>query len=250
MQSVKYHIITPFSRYMNLRHLLPMLQSAGVQWYPVLDDDLPRISFSQAWIHPIYAPAAPPNWFIGHFLFNYALDTLSRGAGGIQVQEGDYYSILTDDDFYEPDFFKKLSQHAGDAIITSMKRGDHSLGRHPKTLLLAEPSYMRRGLVSLEQLFLSGRLARTLRLEHSFDSDGKLVEQVVEKYHVDYAPEAFVWFNYLEPGRWDNSPAPKREPLWQAAKGVAMRFLYEQKLKLPKALAGRRLSQRHIEIRR
>lgn len=227
-----------------------MFEAAGVQWYPILDDDLPRISFSQPWIHPIYAPPAPPKWFVGHFLFNYALDTLNAGAGGIQIQDNDYYSILTDDDFYEPGFFDKLRQHSGDAIITSMRRGDHSIGRHPKTLLLAEPSYMRRGLVSLEQLFMSGRLARTLRLEHSFDSDGKLVEQVVARYQVAYAPEAFVWFNYLEPGRWDNSPAPKPESLWRTAKLVTTRFLYEQKLKLPKAIAGRRLSQRHLEIRR
>jgi hypothetical protein len=227
-----------------------MLQAAGVQWYPVLDDDLPRISFTQPWIHPIYAPPPPPKWFVGHFLFNYALDLLARGSEGIKIQDQDYYSIITDDDFYEPDFFKKLSRLDGDAIITSMKRGDHSVGRHPKTTLLARPDFMRRGLVSLEQLFLSGRLARTMRLERSFDSDGLLVEQVVERHQVTYAPEAFVWFNYLEPGRWDDSPVSKPESLGQAARRVATRFLYEQKLKLPKAVAGRRLSQRKIDIRR
>jgi len=227
-----------------------MLQAAGVQWYPVLDDDLPRISFTQPWIHPIYAPPPPPKWFVGHFLFNYALDVLARGADGIKLQDEDYYSIITDDDFYEPDFFKKLCRHTGDAIITSMKRGDHSVGRHPKTLLLAQPDFMRRGLVSLEQLFMAGRLARTLRLEGSFDSDGLLVEHVVKHHKVSYAPEAFVWFNYLEPGRWENSPAPMPESLWQAGKRFATRFLYEQKLKLPKAIAGKRLSERQIEIRR
>ena len=199
---------------------------------------------------PSTPPRPPSNWFVGHWLFNYALDTLNQGVAGIQIADGDYYSILTDDDFYEPDFFKKLARHRGDAVITSAKRGDHSVGRHPKTTLLAKPGFMRRGLVSLEQLFMAGTVARKMRLEHSFDSDGRLVEEVVQRYQVSYVPEAFVWFNYLEPGRWDESPAPKPESFWSISKRVLIRVLYEQKLKLPTSLAGRRLNDRHIEIRR
>jgi len=64
---------------------------------------------------------------------------------------------------------------------------------------------MRRFFVGLEQIILTGRVAQIVRFENNVYGDGMLAEELFKsKNNITYVPEAYVLFNYLEPGRWNN----------------------------------------------
>ncbi len=204
-QSMKYHIITPFARFENLRKIIDMLAPKDVSWHPIMDEDLPfRFRFDQFWIVPSYCPVIQgPFWSKWRHAINWFLDTSI-------VYPTDRWCILNDDDFYEPDFFEKITTHKADVVIASMKRGHHippvtdPVRAHPTSTLIAAPENMVPCGVGIEQMIVSGRILSGVRLEDNAYADGMLISSVVKNNEVDYAPEAFVWFNYLEPGRWDH----------------------------------------------
>lgn len=201
---MKYHVITPFSRFENLRPLIAMLEPHGIEWDIIMDEDVPfRLLFKHEWIRSYYCPkTAPPFWSVWRKAINWYLDTTV-------IKEEDRYCILNDDDAYEPGFFKKLSKIEGEVIICSMKRGDRippvsdPVRAHPTNTLIAAPENAVVCGVGAEQMIISGRLLLGIRLEDHPYADGIMISKAVKENGAKYVPDAFVWFNYYEPGRWN-----------------------------------------------
>lgn len=201
---MKYHVITPFSRMENLRKQIEMLRPMGIEWNPIFNDDLPfRITFKDEWITPCWFPApSGPFWQVWRHAMNWYVSTIS-------MELDDYYLILNDDDFYEPGFFNKLRQHKSDVIIVSMKRGNRTPSvviperAHAPTELLACRENIRVGGVGAEQMAVKGRILKVHTWPDNISADGMVIEYIAANHPVEFVTDAYVWFNYLEPGRWD-----------------------------------------------
>lgn len=195
-----YRILTPFSRFQNLVNFARMLHSHRVLWHPLLDDDLPFGIHSIDWIDPVYVPRGEPPGFVrAHWMLNWFIEKA-------YVFESDRYLFLADDDWYEPGFFDKLDAVDGEVLICSMLRGHHQpptgtpYGTSP---LEAAPQNLHVGQVGAEQLVVSGKVLKPCRFGPEPHADGILIEALTSRHKPAFVPDAHVWFNYLEPGRWD-----------------------------------------------
>lgn len=203
---MKYHVITPFRRFENLQRMLAMLEPFNLEWNILLDKNLPfKVSVPGDWVKCFYLEPAQPFWRAWANHINKYIEL------AVIVPE-DRYLILNDDDFYEPDFFSKIDKHSGEVIICSMLRGHRTppglepIRCHGTHTLTACPQNMQVGAVGCEQMIVSGRIFSGIKLTDEPCADGVAICNVVKSNPVDYAPEAFVWFNYLEPGRWNHPP--------------------------------------------
>lgn len=204
--AMKYHVVTVFSRWQNLRALRHMLRPFDVEWHLILDaGSLLRFDIFEPWIHVYEHPHAEPFWEMWRQSINFF-------AHNHVAHDDDRYLILNDDDFYEPDFFQKVDSHAGEVVICTLLRGDATpptadpIQQHPTFPLFGAPENMAPCAVGIEQVVLSGRLFKTIDLPSHPHADGMMISQMVQRHGATYAPEANIWFNYLEPGRWRNCP--------------------------------------------
>lgn len=183
-----YQIVCPFSRPENLSAILGMVDTFWVAGH--------RIAFTKL------AEPAPPCKCPAYWKINCYIDEA-------KINPDDYYLFFCDDGWYAPDFFDKLSRHSGPVIVTSALRGDHQPPGSPHGIstLVASPQNMAVGRVDLGQLVMRGDVVRKIRFTVSPIGDGLLAEQLAKRYPIDYAPECFYWFNYLEPGRYDETKA-------------------------------------------
>jgi hypothetical protein len=201
MAGMRYHVMMPFSRPGNMDLLNQMFQAANqdnqVEWYPICHDK--DLVFKMGhWCKPCYSGPAPEGWNPMYWKLNWFLTHMP-------VQPNEFYCVLCDDDIYEPRFFPKINWHAGDVIVCSMKRGNRTPpggNGHAPTTLIGRPDHMTPGSVGVEQMIIRGKIIKQFRYENLSDADGRLIMEITRNRQTDYAPEAFVWFNYLEPGRW------------------------------------------------
>lgn len=199
---MRFHVITPLARIQNFNAQRELLRPHKIQWHIITDFGATEIESDEDWIH-CYRFNNPEktfwgrcnaavNWFFDHRVL------VSR----------DMYGILNDDDAYEPNFFEKIKSVSGEVRVVSMMRGNKTPSdvsperAHGTHTLLAAPSQMKVGHVGVEQLFVSGRIQSHCRLPIHICGDGQMIEYIVATNPVTYVPDAFVWFNYLEPGRW------------------------------------------------
>lgn len=206
-----YHVITPMVRIENLPALAAMLEPHKVIWHVLTDEGSPPADpQGHAWIHPLVVPNTEVKFYER---CNHAINWFLENT---PLVDADRYCILNDDDAYEPGFFEKIDKHAGDVIIASMERGDrtpsnvgvdraHSTSKH-----WAKPENMKPGHVGVEQAIISGRIIKAVRIPLDIVGDGMMIEQLVKAHAATYSPEANVWFNYYEPGRWDHNQAVLR----------------------------------------
>lgn len=209
---MRTHIVMPFSRPENIPTLRKMFedQKADLVWHPICQnaEHFSEFYYNPRWINPtLKTPPASCDvacWKINDFL-----------AG--ELVDGDRYCFPCDDTVYEPGFFSKLNLHPGEVVICSISRGHHAIpnhslmysGRypnhiaHPAGTVLASPENMKIGISGMPQIFVSGKVARTVRFEERLDADGVMIEYLAANYSIDYAPECWVWWNYLQPGRYD-----------------------------------------------
>lgn len=199
-----FHILTPLKRVQNLRSLIGMLQyQEGIVWHILMDWDMGfRIEFPQRWIHTYYVQQHHEKfWERCNFAINWFLDNHT-------IFTEDYYCILNDDDGYPPNFFTQLRKADGDVLITSMKRGDATpAGVQPERAhgfdtLIAKEEHMKPGYVGVEQIFMKGKVIKDVRLPLTIAGDGEMIQWVCQHHKPTFVPDLFVWFNYLEPGRW------------------------------------------------
>lgn len=205
MRSKNYNVITPLARFDNLRKLIPMLDAQNVHWHCITDDDLPfQPMFQQSWIHHYVCPNRETTFFTRcNAAINWFLDTHPP----IEDQR---YCILNDDDAYEDDFFSKIDLHEGEVIIPSMERGSRTPAgvqaerAHGATKLWAAPENVHIGGVGVEQLVISGRLLRGIRIPLHICGDGMMIEWTYKTHGAEFAPECNVLFNFFEEGRWSS----------------------------------------------
>lgn len=200
---MRNHVITPLARYQNYGKLADLLRPQGVQWHVITDAGSTKVTPEEEWIHSYNMEnSGTPFWARCNQAINWFLDRHS-------LYMGDRYGILNDDDAYEEDFFKKLSEFPSEVIAVSMKRGNSTPKdvtperAHGTNTLVAAPENMKVGHVGVEQLLVSGRILSQCRLPIHICGDGQWIEYVVATQPVIYVPDAFVLFNYLEPGRWE-----------------------------------------------
>ena len=198
-----YHVLTPLKRLENLERLIDMLQDKPVFWHPIFDEGLPfDVHFPHHWIQKGFCPRSAPFWSMW-------ADSLNRFIHAGRLDADSRYLILNDDDFYEPDFFSKIDIVDGEVLICSMKRGQRippgvtPERAHGTDTLEAKPESMVVGRVGAEQMVAAGRVFERYGFNNSIAADGERIVRIIAENRVQYVPEAFVWFNYLEPGRWD-----------------------------------------------
>lgn len=203
---ITYHVITPMNRFENFDAINLMLSEHNVHWHVIVDSDSGRRVVSKVqWITPYSYDNLPGTFFER---CNRSINTWMDNHDWV---DGDRYCILNDDDAYEPGFFDKIRKYEpAEIVIPSMMRGSHipmwvSPERaHGTDTLVADPSNMRVGCIGVEQLIVSGRILKGCRLPLTVAGDGEMICYIAATNpgKVVYAPDANVWFNYLEPGRW------------------------------------------------
>lgn len=202
-----YHVLTPFNRFENLNRILGMLagqrkSTFEIIWHPIFNDDLRfGFHFPQRWVVPGYVPPSLPFW-------SCWADAMNRYISAGPLDPEARYCILNDDDYYEPDFFAKIDGHQGEVIVCGMKRGDQippgviAERAHGTNTLEARPEFVAVGSIGAEQMITSGRIWGAYGFNNTIAADGERIVKVCAENPVEFAPEAYVWFNYLEPGRW------------------------------------------------
>jgi hypothetical protein len=203
-----YHIVTPFSRPQNFERLREMLRPHSVKWHLLMNDPPGfEVDLSEPWMSANYFQTVKPAWMMWRKCINRFAEMMDSVPG--HPADDDRYCILADDCAYEPEFFSKIDAIKGPVVIASLKRG-HQIPpgtppefSHGTNTLVAAPENMHPFQVSAEQIVLPGRLFRRLNLILHPASDGYMIEAMVHDHGASYAPEAFVWFNYYEPGRWN-----------------------------------------------
>lgn len=194
---MKYHILTPFNREENTRLILENFHRPGVVFHPLIDR---RIKFpKESWIKPFFFTKKPGiKWPVYHAWNEF----LNSGM----VVDKDYYMFICDDDFLEPDFFEKIKDIKTDIILVSMKRGDKvTKSGYSTNTLTPRWNRMVRSWVAAEQLLIKGKIIKNERFIDQRTADGCLIGSLWGKFPHNlftFKTDAYVWFNYLEPGRW------------------------------------------------
>jgi hypothetical protein len=208
-----YHVITPLARLQNLEAVIENLRAQrrpqfDLTWHPIFDEGLPfDIHLPQPWIQRGYCPRVKPFWLFWAHAMNRFMN-----SGDIDFTH--HYCILNDDDLYEDGFFEHIDKVVpNDAMIVSMKRGHHippgvaPERAHGTETLEAKPEMMRVGYVGAEQLICQGRIWASYPFNLTVAADGERICQIISDLvpvnPPTYIPDAYVHFNYLEPGRWD-----------------------------------------------
>lgn len=210
---VNFHVITPLARFGNLPDLKNMLKDQSITWHVITDDDAKNVpEINEPWIkHYVCPNQGLEFWKRCNNSINWFIDTQ-------EINSHDMYCFMNDDDGYEPNFFDKMraavetikeKNMPWEAVVCSMERGHQVPAdaiperRHPTSKLIAAPEYMDIGRVGVEQIYLSGRVLSENRLPLEIVGDGMMICSIVRRYPTVFVPEISVWFNYLEPGRWN-----------------------------------------------
>lgn len=198
---MKYHILTPFSRGKNKEGILENFHRPNVIFHPIMEFckyfEFPK----EDWIKPFgYNRDSHIN--DKRVCFHAVNKFLDKN---ILVDE-DYYIYLADDECVEPGFFQKIKHINTDFILVSMKRGDYKAkSGYGTNTLIPSSRCLSRSRIGWEQLLIKGRILKNERFRNHITADGQFIGSLWKRYpHKDFTffPDAYVWFNYLEPGRW------------------------------------------------
>lgn len=192
-------VVTPFSRIENKDLLLKVLEGK-CNWIVLVDKD---IEFPD-WVTVKKYQKPPQDWCASNWLFNQFIEE--------GLDDETQYMILCDDDSVEEGFFDKIPNE--DVVVVSMKRGNHIIPNpncnYPTETLIASPDNMSIGKVAGEQLIIKGKILRYYRYGPSLVGDGQMAEMIAKDEKITYVPDAYVYFNYFEDGRWDSF---RRKPI-------------------------------------
>ncbi len=192
-------VITPFSRKENKDFYLNLLKGKA-NWTVLIDED---ISF--------------PDW-VTVKRYEKQKDNIGNRHINRFISEGlepeTQYMVLCDDDSLEPDFFSKIPNE--DVVYVSMQRTDkeqkHWVWDDWTTrqghwedgidLLEAKPENLKIARVGGEQFIVKGKILKNYRYGLNPVGDGECVIKIAQEEKITYVPEARVYFNYFEDGRW------------------------------------------------
>lgn len=202
-------VITTFSRLENKEFLINFYKHK-CNWVILQVEGEPDYNFPD-WVtvkkYPITSKISISNQLLNKF-FDEADDETQ-------------YIVLCDDDLTENDFFKKIPNQ--DVVCVSMQRNDfyskhvvwdsweNKTGHYEygMDILYAHPDNMKPARVGGEQLICKGKVLKEFKYgmddsTSSLPGDFTFIRDVMTKYPVTYVPDAFVYFNYLENGRFIN----------------------------------------------
>lgn len=215
---IKFKVICPIARFELAPKIKNVLRKQHVELHFISDSDHPKSNISLAdepWIYHHICDQGDRTifWDRSNNSMNWFLDN-------IPIEPETMYCFLNDDDAYEPGYFDKLRTvverfpYEIDVMITSMMRGDSIPKRdgknqyiHHNNTLVAHPMNMQPMKVGLEQIAVKGKIISlgNYRFPQYDCGDGIFITMITQQNHTMYLPEVFVWFNYFEPGRWNNS---------------------------------------------
>jgi hypothetical protein len=165
-----FHIIMPFSRKYTQEFYINELRKFNIIWHPV--SEKPYDWPNEDWIQPlVYDKTGMEIVSSPYFAFRKFVE-------GFKIVDNDYYFMMSDDDFLEPDFFNKLRHRRKyhdhpnslidtDFIIVSLMRGHHMVptSAYPNDILLAHPSNMRLFWISMSQVIIKGKILKDTYLK-------------------------------------------------------------------------------------
>lgn len=180
-------VVTPFQRKENLDSMINQLKDK-VNWTVLIDDKNLKDIFP-SWVTVKLYPKPPKvlNMCNSNVLFNWFIEE--------GLEDDTQYMILCDDDGVEEDFFSKIPDK--DAVIVSMKRTEDS-----RNDLIADISNIKIASIGGEQLIVKGKILKNYRYGLSNVGDGEMIINVVKDHDITYVPEAFIYFNLYENGRY------------------------------------------------
>lgn len=198
----------------NIAAMAGALAQHDITWHVITDQNSPHeFNFPAAeWILHYRCPEHDPPfvnfWDRCNWAMNWFLDTQP-------LIDSDFYCFLNDDDALEPNYFTKVLaalsrnnwQHS--VAITSMERGHQTptdvvpVRQHPTSKLWGIAENVRLCGIGLEQFVAKGLALQTIRFPYDSCGDGMFIVELVKRNPTVYVPEATVWFNYFEPGRWN-----------------------------------------------
>ena len=180
---------------------MPLLYQTEMQSASPPELDILFGHCAPAWVRPLVIHAQP--------LANAVAIKLNAGLDQIERMGFDGWVLpCSDDDLLPADWVAHLWPGRDKAVlVTNCKRGQHQTPQpgYDITDLLAAPENMVVGRVTGSQAAIHASLLERLRFAHHACADGMMIqalhERMPEQFH--YAPDCFVAFNALEPGRWD-----------------------------------------------
>lgn len=196
---MRYHVLMPFHRIKNKNIIIKHLRQFNVVLHPIINES---IEFpKENWIKPFVFGSPPPEV---RWVYYYALN---KFIGRAEIIDDDYYMFLSDDDFIEPNFFEKLKGIDTDFIVVSMKRGDNAPpgARTGAGVLTCSWRKMGRKGMGGEQLILKGKHLKNEKFLDMHIADKKFASKMWflnAHENFTFIPDAYIWFNFLEPGRW------------------------------------------------
>ena len=194
------HIITAFSRFQNMGFYIEKLSDFGIIWHPIFFEGELSIENKNyleqySWIEYSTIPKNDIPCDLCYFKLNSFLDKET-------LIDDDLYFFMNDDDWFDPTIIAKLDSMQDDIIFMSMMRGYKHVSPHPISTLYASPN-VGIGTIGLEQYAIRGKILKNERFDiHNGCADGALALILMHKYRIRYESSLYVYFNYLEPGRW------------------------------------------------
>lgn len=184
----RYHVYTPLWRIRNVPRLVELLRTMGIQWHLLYDEGVKFVHPNEKWIKPMVCPPAPSGWHPSGWKDNWFLDHE-------EIDDLGRYQHFSDDDWYDPDFFRKIDVVDDDVIIVTMKNGPTPEG--PREDLIARPERVRGGRIGAQQIVVAGYIIRYHRYGKHYAGDWDFIESIAKQHPLTFIPEAFVYWNHL-----------------------------------------------------
>ena len=206
------HILTPFYRKKNFDVQFRRLEQFA-SWTCIITINEHQLSYGN-----FFRNKGCKIYVCNNFLGDAAYCKVNRYISGNidNIQDNDYYMPLMDDDVVPYNFMEKLRSKniKSSIIIVSCTRGDKSPPRekymvHKTGNLIAAKENMRPGKIAYCQQIFRGSILKKIRYneDHHYgkkpSGDGLMARFLVKNYEdITYVPDIFVFFNYLERGRY------------------------------------------------
>lgn len=195
----KVHVLTPFSRYEEKKKFVEYLSQFRdvIYFHPIeLEVKSDWGKKNKNWIFPLCLPRHNEAWDYCYEKLNYFIEQK-------EIIDDDYYCFLNDDDGIEDSYFDEILNCDTDIVFASMKRGNHQVGEHPTTTLIASAKNIGLCLTGLEQIIVKGHVLREVRFNNHIWADGQLADYLnMSQHSKTYLSNTFALFNYFQKGRW------------------------------------------------
>lgn len=199
-----HHVVMPFSRPQNAQVYLRHLKDQDVVWHPLLATEHTSLLMGHhtedGWIKPMFnldAPKTPE----GKYASNPCYWKINQFAERMKLVDDDYYTLMTDDNFWHQQFWAQLKKAAGTypPVIICAELRPGGLFIH------AKEQSLRAFLADLSMLTLRGDALKEFRFDDQlWFADGVAAEQLLLKYgtRIVYAEQAMLYYNALDAAQW------------------------------------------------